>query len=409
MVSIDEAIELISKERCKLRYEIIPIEEAIERVSAEEIDSLQILPPFNSSAMDGYAVKLEDLGKEVIVVDKILAGDINSRILLKNQAIKIMTGAVVPEGTDIIIPKENIEKRDENRIVLPKNFNKRNIRERGEDVGEGETLLRVGERINAFSIALLASQGITHIRVFRKPKITIFASGSELKLHYEKREKSQIYNSNTPLLISRVKELGCEVKFIGKAEDSLEAIREFILNSLDSDLIITSGGVSVGDADFTKEAFDKCGFKTIFSKVNIKPGKPTTFGKIGETFILNLPGNPLACALNFEIFGRIIISKLIGVEEIYQNYIDTKIGNNFSHKKGKNSLIPGFFDGKEFFVTDKFSPAMVNVLNRGNGFILVDREIEELKKGDRVKFIPTLWEFRSKTKVDIYTKGSKEF
>jgi len=198
--------------------------------------------------------------------------------------------------------------------------------------------------------------------------------------------------------------LGCDVTFVGKANDSVESIVEFVRNSFDSDLIVTSGGVSVGDADFTKEAFNSCGFEELFSKIDIKPGKPTTFGKIKDTYILNLPGNPLASSLNFEVFGQLIISKLLGKKEIHQNYITTKIGDDFVHKSNKNSIIPGIFDGKEFKIASKFSPGMVNVLNRCNGYILIDSSVERLKKGDSIKFIPITFSFRSVEYVDFFTK-----
>ena len=218
---------------------------------------------------------------------------------------------------------------------------------------------------------------------------------------YETLEEGQIYNSNTPYLISRLKELGCEVSFIGKSSDNLEELTKLIKNALDFDLIITSGGVSVGEADYTKEAFGNLGFETIFEKVNIKPGKPTTFGKIDNTFILNLPGNPLAAALNFEIFGKVIINLLSGLDKIYHDYIECIIDNNFSKKREVATILPGFFDGKKFKIAKKFGPNMVNVLNHCNGFIILSNM--NLSKGDRVKFLPINWNFYSKDYLNFFS------
>ncbi len=406
MIPIYDAIELITKQVYRKKFEIVPIEQGVGRVSCEELKATLPLPSFDNSAMDGYAVKFCDEGQEVEIIGKILAGDEYDDELISTKTINIMTGAVVPVGSEAIVPQEDIQKLLDKKILLPTKIIKTNIRKKGEDINIGEIILEVGDKINSFKIAILASQGISHLKVYKKPIVTVFASGAELKLHYEKINKSQIYNSNTPALLARAEELGCQVRFIGKAEDNIESIKQLVFNSLDSDLIVTSGGVSVGDADFTKEAFTECGFREIFCKVDIKPGKPTVFGKIKDTFILNLPGNPLASSLNFEVFGTVIVSKLLGQNGIYPNFITTKISTTFNHKQGKNSVIPGNFDGKDFTIAKQFAPGMVNVLNHCNGFILIDKSVSILKKGDEVKFIPTTWQYRSDKFIDIFTKES---
>jgi len=200
----------------------------------------------------------------------------------------------------------------------------RHIRFAGEDILQDDKLLSSGERLHAHNITLLASQGISHIKVYKKPKIALFASGSELKMHFESVTSYQLYNTNTPTFYSRALELGCEVDFIGTAVDTMDDIKEHIQSALDSDLIITSGGVSVGDADFTKEAFAAFDCDIFFDKIAIKPGKPTTVGKIGNTMVLNLPGNPLAAALNFELFAQSIILCLSGAEDKYIRPIKQK-------------------------------------------------------------------------------------
>jgi len=407
-VTIKEAINLITKELIPLQTEILPLEEAKGRICTKEIKASIALPPFDNSAMDGYALRMDkeapQKGESFKVIGKILAGEKNNFHLKKTQAVKIMTGAMIPPKTDCVIPQEKTTALDDNFIRLNEDIKlEANIRKKGEDINIGDTVISPSEEIKSSHIALLASQGITHISVYKKPKVSVFSSGNELKLHFEKLEKSQIYNSNTPYFISRAHELGCETSFIGKADDSLDSITKLISSSLKSDLILTSGGVSVGEADFTKEAFKKLGFKEIFSKVQIRPGKPTTFGKIGNTLVLNLPGNPLAGALNFEIFGRIIIEMLRGAKEIHHNFVKTKISHDYKKKKGPQSVIPGNFNGESFEVTSKFAPGMVNVLNRCNGFIVLSENTEILKKGDTVKFIPVDWNFKTEKFKDFAT------
>ena len=403
-VNVQSAIEIISNLTLSLNFEILPIENSTSRICAEEIFATSFLPKFNNSAMDGYAIIYENKNSELEIIDTIFAGDNNNKLLEKNSCIKIMTGAKIPQNSTAIIPKEDVEELNDNKIKILKNVKEfQHIRYIGEDIKQNELLLSNGDEINFSKITLLASQGISHIKVYKKPKVVVFASGEELKLHYEKIESFQIYNSNTPTFIARCKELGCEVTFIGQAKDSVEAIKELIINSLDADLIITSGGVSVGDADFTKEAFHALDFQTLFDGIDIKPGKPTVFGKIKNTYILNLPGNPLASALIFEMFGKILIQKLLGSKDIYPNYILGKLKKPFSIKKGKNTLISGFFDGEYFEISQKRSPGMVSILSSCNSMICIDNEVEKLEKDSLIKILPINWKFFSDIKKDFLT------
>ena len=403
-VNVQSAIEIISNLTLSLNFEILPIENSTSRICAEEIFATSFLPKFNNSAMDGYAIIYENKNSELEIIDTIFAGDNNNKLLEKNSCIKIMTGAKIPQNSTAIIPKEDVEELNDNKIKILKNVKEfQHIRYIGEDIKQNELLLSNGDEINFSKITLLASQGISHIKVYKKPKVVVFASGEELKLHYEKIESFQIYNSNTPTFIARCKELGCEVTFIGQAKDSVEAIKELIINSLDADLIITSGGVSVGDADFTKEAFHALDFQTLFDGIDIKPGKPTVFGKIKNTYILNLPGNPLASALIFEMFGKILIQKLLGSKDIYPNYILGKLKKPFSIKKGKTTLISGFFDGEYFEISQKRSPGMVSILSSCNSMICIDNEVEKLEKDSLIKILPINWKFFSDIKKDFLT------
>jgi len=408
-VTIKEAIELIVKEKLPLYTQIIPIEEAQNRISAENINASLNLPRFDNSAMDGYAVNIEKeiakKGEKFKIVGKILAGEDKNFTLKKNEGVKITTGAMLPPSANCVIPQENTISLSNDFIELTEDMKiYANIRSKGEDIAINESVIKKGEKIKSSHISLLASQGITHIKVYRKPKVSVFASGSELKLHFEKLQKeSQIYNSNTPYFVSRSKELGCESIFIGKAKDDPEAIKELIKSSLKSDLVLTSGGVSVGEADFTKQAFKELGFKTIFSKIRIRPGKPTSFGRIGDTLILNLPGNPLAGSLNFEIFGTLLIEKLKGSEKIYPDFIETEISHDYRKKKGPQSVIPGIFDGSSFKAAEKFAPGMVNVLTKCNGFIVLSENATKISKGERVKFLPIDWSFRTERFKDFIT------
>jgi molybdopterin molybdotransferase len=216
--------------------------------------------------MDGYAVKVEDSGKTLKVHCTIFAGDDFQGELHHGEAIKIMTGAKIPLGTQCIVPIEETQQTADG-ITLPKELTlSKHIRLAGEDIKKGGQLLHKGEKLDAHQITLLASQGISHIKVFKKPRVALFASGNELKMHFENVTHYQLYNTNTPTLLARTQELGCEVEFIGTAHDTLEDIHTHIKSALDCDIIITSGGVSVGDADYTKEAFVSLGMRLYLTK-----------------------------------------------------------------------------------------------------------------------------------------------
>jgi molybdopterin molybdotransferase len=390
-VTIYEALVLIEKNLPSLSTEIVPIELALGRVAAQTRRATIALPTFNNSAMDGYGLCGE--AERYTIKGKILAGDSHSYDLKEGECIKILTGARVPASIDTIIPQENVRATDTTiTIEKPVSFGA-NIRYRGEDINENEVILSEGETITAAHIALLASQGVTHVKIYRQVRVAVFASGSELKLHFEPLGPSQVYNSNTYHLLSRCEELGCETRFAGKSEDNVESLKRLVTSALDCDLIVTSGGVSVGEADFTREAFGALGMETLFQKVQIKPGKPTTFGKIGNTLILNLPGNPLASALNFELFGTFLIRKLQGCRDAYHAPVETVAAEEILSPRPVANVIPGFFDGSSFTPAEKFAPGMVNVLNRCNGIIVIDPETQKIESGEKVRFLPIKWCF----------------
>ncbi len=404
-VTIEDALEFIYKNTPKKQTKILPIEQALGFIIAQDVFATHNLPPYDNSAMDGYAVKVCDAGKEVKVSHTIFAGDDSHEVLHEGKAIKIMTGAKIPEGCEAIVPTENTTPTKEG-VILPDALKyAQHIRLCGEDIKNGDTLLHSGDKLQAHQITLLASQGISHIIVHKKPTVAIFASGSELKMHFEQVEDSyQLYNTNAPALKARCEEFGCEVDFIGTAKDTLENMKAHLKSALDSDLIITSGGVSVGDADYTKEVFGSFGMETFFDKVEIKPGKPTTFGRIGDTVVLNLPGNPLAASINFELFGQSILLALSGASQKYLATIDAQMAEGYKLRAGRRTLVPGFFDGKSFSVHKKFAPGMVRPLSESNAYIMISEECSLLEKGALVKVLPIRFGFYTAKQASLITK-----
>lgn len=405
-ILIEDALRLIDKHVAPLHSQIVSLEASLGRILSNDITAVYNLPPFNNSAMDGYAVKLSDAGKKLNVGETIFAGDDSHACVSQGCALKIMTGARLPLGADAVVPIEEIEILGENLILLPSLIKEaQHIRYAGEDIRCGDTLLKAGIKLHAHHITLLASQGISHVYVSKRPRVAVFASGKELKMHFEQVEEHQIYNTNSPTFLARSKELGCDVVFIGTAEDTLEDIKVHIASALEgSDLIVTSGGVSVGDADFTKEAFGAFEYEAYFSKVNIKPGKPTAFGRIGKTYVLNLPGNPLAAAVNFELFGQSIILKLHNARHPYIGTFKARMKEDFLQRAGNYTVVPGFYDGEFFEPIAKRSPGMISPLAESNALMITDDQISEIKKNETVLLLPTKWQLCTLEKSALITQ-----
>jgi len=404
MVSINRALEIIYNNIDKKSREIIPIEEAIGRVVSQDYKASFDLPRFDNSAMDGYAVKMADAGLKVKIKEITYAGDEAQEAFNQGEVVKIMTGAPTPNGCETIVPIEDVVVEDDG-IILPSNL-KMNmmIRWKGEDIKSKEVFLYAQTKVTAYTLALLASQGISHIEVYRKPKVVIFSTGEELKAHYEKIEPHQLYNSNAPMFYARAKELGCDVSYISSSGDTLDSLTESIKDAYDADLILTSGGVSVGDKDFTIKAFQNLGMEILFSKVDIKPGKPTTFGKLSNCLVINLPGNPLAGMVNFEMFVKPTILKLSGTKNFYHPLITTKMANDYKIRAGKNSVILGTWNGVDFTPISNQKPGMVSPLGFADGMIVTTKEISFLEKNREVLMIPIKIDLQSDREADFFIR-----
>lgn len=389
-VSIVEALNIIDQNIISnIPTEFKDIEDSLGFIAAADIVSKVNLPKFDNSAMDGYAINSKDLGKIIKIQDgTIFAGTKVAPKLLENHALRIMTGAPVPDGADIVIPIENINFIND-CIKLPPDFKiGANIRLKGEELKSGSICIKKGEEINSYTITLLASQGIEKIEVFKKPLVAILSSGDELKYYKEKNLSDfEIYDSNMVMLKTRVKSLNCEVKSISGSPDDINLLKMRIANSLNCNLIITTGGASVGDKDFTKETFKELGMKYLFEKVDIKPGKPTSLGIINNTYILILPGNPTAAMINFELFGKFIINKLKNSAMPYHFILKTQISDEFKLKSGKFSVILGYFNGNCFKPLSHQSPNFLSPLKNINSFLITKPQIDKIEKDKKINVV----------------------
>jgi molybdopterin molybdotransferase len=370
--------------------EIIGIDRALGRVFSKDVICRKNLPSFNNSAMDGFAIKAADAGKTLRVNTVIYAGDVREPSLKDAECYKIMTGAKVPNDVDTIIPIENIVKYENDEVTLPEIVKKGDaLRLKGEESKEGEVLFKEGEEITARTIAVLASQGIVNLEVYKKLSIAVVSTGNELKEPWENASEDEIYNCNSYAVISTLQSKGFDASYIKVIPDNLEETIAFVSDLKSYDIIITSGGISMGDADFVGRAFEANGLQTLFDGVNIKPGRPIMMGRMEKTFVICLPGNPLTAMVNLYLFALPIIRKVQGFAAHHHNTELAKNSSTFKTKAGRVNVVLGTLRGGEFMVTrgNRYGSGMITVIEESNSMLITSTSSNGCVESDMVKVI----------------------
>ena len=326
MLSVEEAREKILSVFNKLEEISVNLENSLGYVISKDVVSKINVPPWDNSAMDGYAVLQKDVKKAsndnivyLNVIEEIAAGNMPKKSISIGQASRIMTGAPVPDGANAVVPfedtDENQSKSKEKIGIKIDVVDFENIRKCGEDISEGDKVITKGTEITPAVVGVLASIGYDQIEVYRKPKVGILSTGNELIEPGEKLEKGKIYNSNSSTIVSLTEQYGGETISQTHSEDTIEDLEKKLYNFHDVDLIVTSAGVSKGDYDVVKDVLSKNGDMNFWS-VNMRPAKPLAFGQIvihgREIPLLGLPGNPVSAMIAFEKFGRYAIDKMSG-------------------------------------------------------------------------------------------------
>lgn len=395
MVSVDEALEKILSFIKPLGAEKVSILDSLGRVIAEDIYANRDIPPLDNSAMDGYAVRWEDVKTasedhpvRLEVIEDLPAGFISKKTLQKGQAIRIMTGAPIPNGADHVVPVEDTRKEGQSVYILKVVSKEKNIRKAGEDVKKGELILSKGDLIRPPEVGMIASVGRSFVSVYQRPLVAILCTGEELVDVDGPLEDSKIVSSNSYTLSAQVKDCGAIPLPLGIAKDEKEDIEEKFKQGLRADVIISSAGVSVGDYDFVKGALKDLGMETIFWKVAMKPGRPMTFGRIGEKPVFGLPGNPVSSMVSFEQFVRPSLLKMMGHRQIFRPVIEAILKEDIREKKGRRHFIRGMvsFENGSYFVTTT-GPQGSGILKsmvKANGLIVVPEDKEWVKAGEKV-------------------------
>ncbi|HEU5199762.1 MAG TPA: gephyrin-like molybdotransferase Glp [Ktedonobacterales bacterium] len=331
MLSVEEALERILAEIERLEPENVALPEAAGRVLAESISAREAIPPFANSAMDGYALRSEDVQtasatqpSRLRLVGVVQAGRVAERPIGAGEAMRILTGAPLPPGANAVIQQELTQAGEGwvevQQIIAPGN----NVRYAGEDIRSGAEVLAAGAEIGPSEIGVLASLGVTQVAVYRRPIVAILATGDELVELHEALLPGQIRNSNSYLVAAAVARAGGIPRPLGIARDRVEELRSKLLAAQEADLIITSGGVSVGDYDLVKDILREQGVID-FWRVNLRPGKPLAFGRLGGTPFLGLPGNPVSAAVTFELFARPVLRKMQGFATILRPVVHARL------------------------------------------------------------------------------------
>jgi molybdopterin molybdotransferase len=306
MLSVEEALEQILSRVRPLPGERVDVLASLGRVLAEPVRSTRVIPPWANSSMDGYAVRATDTrpGATLQVVGRVVAGALPDRTLGPGEAMRIFTGAPLPEGADAVVPQEDVDAAESRITLRAPSERGAFVRPAGEDVRAGDLVLESGTPLGPAEIGLLATLGRSQVEVSRRPRVAILSTGSELADLGTEPGPAQIPNANTYSLMAQVMEAGGVAMNLGVAPDRLDTIGERIRRGREADVLVSSAGVSVGDLDLVREALVDAGAELHLWKVNMRPGKPITFGSLGERPVFGLPGNPVSAMVTFELFVR---------------------------------------------------------------------------------------------------------
>lgn len=396
-IELELALQLIGDTVNKISStEKINIEESRGRIIGEDIYAPINQPPFNRSPLDGYALRSEDtVGAskknpiKLCVVDEIFAGgNINTEIK-KNEAIRIMTGAEIPEGADCVIRQENTNYSMEEVEIYAELKKYENYCFAGEDVKKGSKLISKSEKLTYIHIGLLATMGITEVLVKRKPRIGIISTGDEIVSSGKPLSKGKIYDSNRITISMRLMDFGCEIVSSKIIEDEVCQVSKEINNLIDKvDVIITTGGVSVGKKDIMHEVINKINADRLFWRVRMKPGTPAIYSIYKKTPILSLSGNPFAAIATFEIMGKELIYKLSGNEDLKQIRIKSVMEDNFLKESKGRRIVRGIYkNNKVYLPQGGHSPGMMASMLGCNCLIDIKPGTKQLLKGDEVDII----------------------
>lgn len=389
MVSLDEALNIVISKAQKSECERIELLNSLGFITAEDIFSDIFMPPFNKSAVDGFACRRDDLKTAMEIIETIPAGKLPEKTVVSGTCSRIMTGAKVPEGADCVIMVEYTQVND-NKVVFTGDVTNDNYARMGEDLQEGALVIPKNTCIDAQHIAVMASIGSTHPLVCKKPSVAVFSTGNELVEPGIKPTGGQIRNSNSYQLMAQCQQMNIPATYAGIIPDDREKTRQMISNALKQhQIILLTGGVSMGDFDFVPEIMKELGFNIHFDSISVQPGKPTTYATKDDKFLFGLPGNPVSSFMHFSILVKPLIYKIMGFDYQPATY-KIPMAEAYQRKKAERTgLVPVYINKNyEVSVVEFHGSAHINAMLNATGFISLDKGQHTLNKGEHATYRP---------------------
>lgn len=393
-ITVAEARAFVLAKISPMGLETVFLLDSRERVLAEDLVASRPIPPWDNSAMDGYAVRFADLvaGARLEVLEEILAGAVPTKKIVSGQATKIMTGAPMPEGADTVLPVELTESATEISVVVAAGVKlpvkHENVRYAGEDIRPGETVIANGSVMSPAAIGVAASLGRATVRVFQRPRVAVLSTGDEIAEVGTVAHAGQIYTSNSYTLCAAILRAGGIPTYLGIAADTREDLHAKLAAARSCDMIVSTGGVSVGDADFVKQVLQELGGEMQFWRVAQRPGYPLAFGMIGRTPAFGLPGNPVSTMVSFEQYVQPAILRMQGRTQLYPPVVQAILEDDVRTRPGKLYFLRGVVtrEGNGFRVrsTGGQGSGILTSMLHGNGLILIAPEKSGAKKGESV-------------------------
>ena len=386
IITFEKAYEIVINSAFSTGTETVSFIDSLNRVLAGDITSDMDIPPFNKATVDGFACRKADLEADLEIIETIAAGMQPQRAIFENQCSRIMTGAVVPAGADMVFMVEDSLILYSGKVRYTGSFTKGNISIKGEDIKNGDFVLKSGKLIRPQDIAVMASVGCTSVIVSKMPEVAVISSGDELVEPSDKPGLSQIRNTNAYQLMAQVQRAGARGKYWGIARDDEEETYDIVKRAIsESDLILITGGVSMGDFDFVPSVLERAGVRILFSRVNVQPGKPTTFGVHSKAIIFGLPGNPVSSFIQFETLVRPLINKMMGYDwKPTEQKLPMAV--RFERKSPvRMGWVPVIITEKmEVMPVDFHGSAHISALTLANGIIALPVGKKTIEKGEVV-------------------------
>jgi molybdopterin molybdotransferase len=387
MISVSEALQLIEKHSTHNDIIVKPILKAMGLVLAEDVISAIYMPPFKQSSMDGYAFAHSD-SDCYTVVGEIQAGSARHVSLKTGEAVRIFTGAKVPDTADTVIMQEHVN-RQGNQINIEILPNKHaNVRPIGEQINAGEVALSIGVVLNEAAIGFLASIGVTEVKVYSRPKVSILITGNELQQSADQLEEGQVYESNSITLKMALKRIGINKITITMVGDDLAQTTEAVKKCIaQSDVVLISGGISVGDYDFVKQALEANGVSEVFYKVNQRPGKPLWFGVKDKTKVFALPGNPASSLSCFYIYVLPLLKAQLGHRDCHLPSGVAFAAADIDNKSGKTLFLKGMVENEQATILSGQASSMLKSFAVCNALLVIPSHLTSIKKGEKITYL----------------------